>query len=113
MTLTQLIAQYQASGGSLSGDILGNAADEVWAMMLSESRGRILEVEEEGPLGSLVLQCFRHMVEYAAGAGDSLQSETLGQWSRTYRDSGKRRDQQLLTILRQYLGETGLLYRGY
>ena len=82
-------------------------------MMLSESRGRILEVEEEGPLGSLVLQCFRHMVEYAAGAGDSLQSETLGQWSRTYRDSGKRRDQQLLTILRQYLGETGLLYRGY
>lgn len=111
MTLTQLITSYQTAGGALTGDALADSASEVWALMLSESRGRMLEADDTGPLYELVAQCFRHMVEYAAG-GEALQSETLGQWTRTYRDSGRGRDRQLLTILRQYLGETGLLYRG-
>ncbi len=114
MTLSNLLQGYQASGGSLNGEPLGRNADRVWALMLSESRGRILKAGEDGPEAQLIQQCFNHMTETAAeGEAGELQSETLGQWSRTYRRDGKSRDQRLMELLRQYLGETGLLYRGW
>ena len=60
----------------------------------------------------------------AAGAADGaeVQSETVGSWSRSYRsggDSARSAAQAaaenraaLLSIARQYLARTGLLYRG-
>lgn len=112
MTLTKLLSDYQTAGGSLTGEPLYQAADAVWALLLGESRGRILEADDIGPEAQLIAQCFRHLVEYAAG-GEELQSETLGQWTKTYRSGDKNRDKTMLSILRQYLGETGLLYRGW
>jgi hypothetical protein len=114
MTETKLMEDYLASGGSLSGETLDSCAREVWAMMLSESRGRIATVPEENAEGSLVRQAFFSLVELAAEtAQGEVQTETLGQWSRTYRDSGRQREAKLRMLLRQYLGETGLLYRGW
>jgi hypothetical protein len=83
-------------------------------MMLAESRGRVALVQEEDAEGTLIRQAFGDMVDLAAEtAQGEVQSETLGQWSRTYRDSGRQREAKLQNVLRQYLGETGLLYRGW
>ena len=113
MTIETLLTAYRRSGGTLTGEVLNQCADQVWAMMLHQSRGRIREAEDTGPTAELIFQCFRHMVEYlASGENPALQSETLGQWSRSYRDTGRSREKNLLTVLRQYLGETGLLARG-
>lgn len=104
---------YTAAGGRISGTELEQLGREAWRMMLSQSRGRIEKVEPDTPEGCLVKDCFRDLVEDGAEAGQgTVASETLGQWSRTYRDDGKSRDQRRTAILREYLGETGLLYRG-
>ncbi len=112
MTKSELLQGYRASGGAVQGDALDRSAKAVWAMLLSESRGRILETDSDGPEAQLVQQCFDHMVD-AADSGGEVQSETLGQWTKTYRTDSKSRDRRLLSLLRQYLGETGLLYRGW
>ena len=116
MTLDDLLTGYLGRGGSLTGEPLRDSAREIWGLLLSETRKRVLDVPADSRQGELVGQCFDALVETAAnedaGTG-ALRSETLGQWSRTYRDTGKTRDDTLRTILRQYLGETGLLYRGW
>lgn len=61
----------------------------------------------------------------SAGAetdGTELQSQTVGSWSKSYRSGGdsaasamaalNTANQRLAEIARQYLAETGLLYRG-
>lgn len=104
---------YAAAGGRISGAELERLGREVWRLMLGQSRGRVQKVEPDTPEGCLVKDCFRALVEDCAESGQgTVASETLGQWSRTYRDDGKSRDQQRISILREYLGETGLLYRG-
>lgn len=112
MTQKELLRGYLVSGGHLDGEKLEEAAGVVWTMMLSESRGRIQEADSQGPEASLIQQCFNQMADAAAG-GEELQSETLGQWTRTRRSGGRTRDQRLRYLLRQNLGETGLLYRGW
>ena len=57
----------------------------------------------------------------SAGSGE-LQSQTVGSWSKTYRSGGESAQQALsstqsaqaalASIAQQYLGATGLLYRG-
>ncbi len=113
MTIDTLLTAYRRSGGSLTGQTLEDCARQVWVVMLQESRGRIRDADDAGPLAELIFQCFRHMAEYlASGEDPALQSESLGQWSRSYRDSGRTREKELVKILRQYLAETGLLFRG-
>ena len=41
-----------------------------------------------------------------------LQSQSVGSWSKTYRSGGDSAQQALGAIAQQYLGATGLLYRG-
>jgi len=113
MTLSDLISGYHRGSGSLSGDALTGPAGEIWTMMMGESRGRIQEVDPETAEGSLVQQCFDQMLYTAVTEASALRSETLGQWSRTYRDPDRSRNRQMKTVLREYLGETGLLYRGW
>ena len=104
---------YAAAGGQISGTELEQQGRAAWRLMLSQSRGRVREVDPDTPEGWLVKDCFRDLVEDGAEAGQgTVASETLGQWSRTYRDEGRTRDQRQIAILREYLGETGLLYRG-
>lgn len=104
---------YAAAGGRISGAELDRLGRESWRLLLGQSRGRVRQVEPDTPEGCLVRDCFRALVEDGSESGQgTLASETLGQWSRTYRDEGRSRDQRRTAILREYLGETGLLYRG-
>ena len=114
MTIKTLLSVYTAAGGQCTGEELDRAGREAWMLMLGQSRGRIQEVEAETPEGRLVQDCFCALVDGGSGNREGMiASETLGQWSRTYRDDQKSRDRRLLEILREYLGETGLLYRGW
>ena len=113
MTREELMTAFIAAGGRSSGAELERLGQEAWHLMLGQSRGRVKKVEPDTPEGCLVKDCFRALVEDGAASGQGIvASETLGQWSRTYRDDGKSRDQRRTAILREYLGETGLLYRG-
>ena len=125
MTLSDLLTAYADGGGTLTGDALRRSVQEVWPLMLMETRNRVLSTEADSGPGRTVIECFSAMVEAASETGGSLRveaasetggslrSETLGQWSRTYQESGRTREEALRLILRQYLGETGLLYRGW
>lgn len=114
MTGEELMAAYAAAGGPVCGTELEQLGREAWRLLLSQSRGRIRQVMPETPEGRLVMDCFRALVEEGKEASQGVvASETLGQWSRTYRDDQKRADQRQAAILREYLGETGLLYRGW
>lgn len=105
---------YAAAGGRSSGAELDRLAQDTWRLMLGQSRGRVKDVDPDTPEGCLVKDCFRVLVEDGAESGQgTVASETLGQWSRTYRDEGRTREQRRIAILRDYLGETGLLYRGW
>lgn len=56
------------------------------------------------------------------GSGNELQSQSVGTWTKTYRSGGDSAQQALASaqaaqstiaaIAQQYLGTTGLLYRG-
>ena len=58
----------------------------------------------------------------AMNSGGELQSQSVGSWSKTYRSGGDSAQQalssaqaaqaSLTAIAQQYLGTTGLLYRG-
>ena len=113
MTLSDLLTGYAQDGGTLTGDALRRSVGEVWPLMLSETRQRVLSVDADSETGAAVQACFDAMVDAAGTDTGALQSETLGQWSRTYRDTGRTREAALKNLLRQYLGETGLLYRGW
>lgn len=114
MTGEELMTAYVAVGGTVCGGELERLGREAWQLLLSQSRGRVRQVPPETPEGRLVMDCFRALVEDGKETSRGVvASETLGQWSRTYRDDQKRRDQRQASILREYLGETGLLYRGW
>lgn len=113
MTLSELLTAYADGGGTLTGEALRRSVQEAWPLMLLETRNRVLGVDPESETGEAVRQCFDALVEAASGDPGALRSETLGQWSRTFQDSGRSREETLRMILRQYLGETGLLYRGW
>ena len=113
MTLSDLLTAYADGGGALTGEALRSSVQEAWPLMLLETRNRVLGVDPESETGKAVRQCFAAMVDAASEDPGALRSETLGQWSRTYQDGGRSREETLKYILRQYLGETGLLYRGW
>ena len=113
MTLSDLLTGYAQHGGNLTGDALKRSVEEVWPLMLAETRQRVLSVEPGSEHAAGVQDCFDAMVNFAGSDSGGIQSETLGQWSRTYRDPGSTREAALKNLLRQYLGETGLLYRGW
>ncbi len=114
MTRDELFAAYRSGGGTLAGEALREPGSLCWRMLCAQTRGRIREVEADSGEGRLTQQCFSDMVEAAASAGEGvLRSETLGQWTKVYEGGRRTRDQKLLAILREHLGETGLLYRGW
>ena len=114
MTVDMLLSGYHAGGGNLSGDRLCRFADAAWALLLSETRGRAAETEEDTAEGRLLQMCFSRLVEAAAETeAPTLRSETLGQWKKSYAVSEKDLMREQKRLIRQYLGETGLLYRGW
>lgn len=56
-----------------------------------------------------------HIVEKVSASATGVQSESVGSWSRTYRSGteiSEEAQKKVATLARQYLGSTGLLYRG-
>lgn len=49
---------------------------------------------------------------YRQEQGGEVASETLGRWTRNYAASGMTSAQRMYEVAVQYLGTTGLLYRG-
>lgn len=47
-----------------------------------------------------------------ASAGKQIKSETVGGYSRTFADNKTDFEKQRLTILKAWLGDTGLLFKG-
>ena len=114
MTGKDLMGTYAAMGGGVSGEELERLGRDAWRLLVSQSRGRVRQVQPETPEGRLVRDCFRALVEDGETSEQgTVASETLGQWSRTYRNDQQSREQRRASILREYLGETGLLYRGW
>ena len=66
---------------------------------------------------NLVQLCFNDLVETVnqINQGGALASQSVGSWSQSYVDNngGQTTEQVCAAIIRQWLGETGLLYRGW
>lgn len=113
MTLNELISGYTADGGKLSGDDLRAASRTAWRCLYDRTFGRVYSDDDHG---ELIQQCFNELVGiiYQRGGG-TLASQSVGSWNQSYVDGsgGQTDDQVYAGIIRQWLGDTGLLYRGW
>lgn len=114
MTLQDLLTAYQASGGALSEQELQAAGYKAWSVLCQQTMDR---VHTYGGDPEPVKRCFCELVEavHLREARGVLQSESVGQWSQGYvdPDAGQTPGQVYAGIVRRWLGETGLLYRGW
>lgn len=114
MTLQDLITAYQASGGALGGQELQAAGCKAWSYLCQQTMERL---HTYGMDPAPVERCFCELVEaiHQREAQGVLASESLGQWSRSYvnPDEGLTGPQAYAGIIRRWLGETELLYRGW
>ena len=114
MTLQDLLTAYQASGGPLGDKELRAAGRKAWSLLCQQTMDRLyIYAGEPEP----VEQCFCELVEAInqREAHGVLASESVGQWSQGYvnPNEGQTSDQVYAGIIRRWLGETGLLYRGW
>ncbi len=116
MTLSDLLAFYTASGGTLSGNELQAAGRTAWSYLFQQTRGRLYSVEDDATMDA-VKKCFAELVEtiHRRETIGIITSETVGQWSRTSKDTeeGQTNAQIYTEIINRWLGGTGLLYRGW
>ena len=114
MTLDELIIGYSADGGKLTGDDLQAASRTAWRHLYSRTFGRVYSDDDHG---TLIQQCFDDLVDaaYQRSSGGNLSSQSVGSWSQSYVDgNGSQTDSQVYSgIIQQWLGGTGLLYRGW
>lgn len=114
MTLDELITGYSADGGKLTGDDLQAASRTAWRHLYSRTFGRVYSDDDNG---ALIQQCFDDLVDaaYQRSNGGNLASQSVGSWSQSYVDgNGSQTDSQVYAgIIQQWLGDTGLLYRGW
>ena len=114
MTLLELTTGYTAAGGMVTGAQLQAAARTAWRQLYDRSFGRIYSDDSHG---ELVQACFNELVDciFQRSSGGALASQSVGSWSQSYVDGngGKTDDQVYAGIIRQWLGDTGLLYRGW
>lgn len=114
MTLDELITGYSADGGKLTGDDLQAASRTAWRHLYSRTFGRVYSDDDHG---ALIQQCFGDLVDaaYQRSSGGNLASQSVGSWSQSYVDGdGNQTDSQVYSgIIQQWLGGTGLLYRGW
>ena len=114
MTLDELITGYSASGGKLTGDDLQAASSTAWRHLYSRTFGRVYSADDHM---DLVQVCFDELVDtvYQLNQNGALASQSVGSWSQSYVDNngGQTTEQVCAAIIRQWLGGTGLLYRGW
>mgnify|MGYP002605233601 FL=1 len=112
MTLNELISGYTADGGKLSGDDLRAASRTAWRCLYDRTFGRVYSDDDHV---ELIQQCFDELVDavHQRWHGGTLASQSVGSWSQSYADGSQTSDQIYADIIRQWLGDTGLLYRGW
>lgn len=114
MTLDKLITGYTVGGGTLAGNELQAASRTAWRYLYDRTCGRVYSTEDHM---DLVQSCFNELVAciFQRSGGGALASQSVGSWSQSYVDGngGQTTDQICAAIIRQWLGETGLLYRGW
>ncbi len=112
MTLDELITGYATDGGRVTGDDLQAASRTAWRHLYSRTFGRVYSDDDHG---ELIQQCFNDLVGavYQRGHGGNLASQSVGSWSQSYADGSQTSDQIYADIIQQWLGDTGLLYRGW
>lgn len=113
MTLDELITGYAAGGGNLSGDDLQAASRTAWRYLYDRTFGRVYNTDD---YMELVQACFDELVECIWQRRNGvLASQSVGNWSQSYVDGngGQTTDQVCAAIILQWLGGTGLLYRGW
>lgn len=113
MTLEGLIQNYSELGGTLSGTALTQAGDTAWGYLEQQTMGRIDFCGEAHQ--DAVLHCFQALVDTIHGFARQghITRETVGDWTRTYDCGEVSQDEVCRAIIRRWLGETGLLYRGW
>lgn len=114
MTFHELISGYTTRGGKLSGDDLQAAGRTAWRHLYGRTFGRVYSDDTHM---DLIQECFDDLVDtvYRRSHGGALASQSVGSWSQSYVDGdGNQTDSQVYAdIIRQWLGDTGLLYRGW
>lgn len=117
MTLDDLILSYTLNGGTLSGNELQTAARAAWSNLFQQTRGRLYTVDDDAVISDAVNNCFMELVDtiHAREVAGIITSESVGQWSRTRKDTaeGQTNTQIYTGIINRWLGGTGLLYRGW
>ena len=114
MTLDELITGYATDGGKLTGDDLQAASRTAWRHLYDRTSGRVYTDDTHM---ELIQQCFNELADavYQRSSGGTLSSQSVGSWSQSYVDgNGSQTDSQVYAgIIQQWLGGTGLLYRGW
>lgn len=71
---------------------------------------RIEEATEEVKMA--LCELIDKMIDYSANDGREIKSETVGSFSRTFKDNPMSEMASYQKIIKLYLGHTGLMYRG-
>ena len=110
MTLAELTAGYS---GNLAQDALDRAGSVAWGHLMQQTMGRVEACGEE--TSDLLSGCFRELAETIDGFSSSgrVTRETVGNWTRAYIAEPPSLEETCRGIIRRWLGETGLLYRGW
>ena len=113
MTLETLLQDYTDQGGSLSDEALAQAGNTAWSYLMQQTMGRVSDCGEA--CEKAVFDCFRELVDtiHSFSEQGCLTRETVGDWTRSYDCSGVSLEKSCHAIIRRWLGETGLLFRGW
>ena len=113
MTLEALLDRYTAQGSTLSGTALAQAGGRAWSHLMQQTMGRVEACGED--CEGRVFACFQELMDTISKAQSQarLTRETVGDWTRTYGEPAASMEDICREIIRRYLGETGLLYRGW
>lgn len=106
MTFQSLLSTYT---GDLTGAALYTAASAAWGYLLGQTLGRITL---QTTATERLTQCFSALIAMIHRDETALRSETVGDFRREYRDPDKTQLQRAAEIIRRYLGDTDLIYRG-
>lgn len=109
-----------------SGDYCGKAVDAAAFPRLALRAQEILRRDTAGRVDGIVSEAVAHAVQLCLcaivevlAAADKMQTEngalvkeSVGSWSRTYRDGTISARMQICAAEERYLAQTGFLYRG-
>ena len=97
-------------GGNIPQDVFNKFSIKASKYIDYVTFNRIKEVTENIKLATCEITNI--LYEYDKKGNSEIKSEGAGKYSVTYSDSNKTIDQRKYDVVKIYLGNTGLLYRG-